>query len=411
MGTITIIDSPAIPVKAGRQWRLDGDALLGCWTRNKRSARRAERLFRPPALRYSLSPTTGCPMLARCTRIWCVRPVPMRTSRYVNFSKRRDTRYSVSAERPLPSFAVMRMRPDRIARNRRRHPPLVIAHFPMNQRQISFLYRPARELRRQRPVRGIVASHQQNSASAFVQTMHNARTQIPADLRERREMMHEAVHQCSGTRPRPRVHHQPRRLVDRNHGSVLIQDIERQVLRRGFERHRIGRRDLDALPAAQHQRRFSRRAIHQHPALFDPALQARTAELGHVFLQKMVQPFPGVPGQSHDDAVNKNTATSAIMFGNVFTCFGRPPETCLRSIFQCCLWASDAKSYTVKKIECSGESYTRAETARSWERRPSTNAPSERSSGQNSGMPQSHAARCAAYFGKTFKGWRVSCSV
>ena len=33
----------------------------------------------------TLSPTTGCRSEARCTRIWCVRPVSMRTSSSVNF--------------------------------------------------------------------------------------------------------------------------------------------------------------------------------------------------------------------------------------------------------------------------------------------------------------------------------------
>src|SRR6266545_876757 len=62
----------------------------------------------PPKV-YSRSPTTGQPMCARCTRIWCVRPVPSRTRSRSAWAKRATSAACVTAWRP-PCATVMRFR-------------------------------------------------------------------------------------------------------------------------------------------------------------------------------------------------------------------------------------------------------------------------------------------------------------
>src|SRR5207248_462109 len=49
-----------------------GCASARCWAARKTRGTPTPAGERPP---YRLSPATGCPMAATCTRIWCVRPV------------------------------------------------------------------------------------------------------------------------------------------------------------------------------------------------------------------------------------------------------------------------------------------------------------------------------------------------
>ena len=180
-------------------------------------------VLRLPARRTACRPTTGWPMLDRCTRIWCVRPVPMRTSSSVNPAKRRSTRYSLHAARPSSSRAVMRDAPHRIARDRALDPAGLRLHFAVHQRQVDLLHLPAGELVGQRAVRRVVLGHQQHAAGEAVQPVHDARPQRAAHSRKRREAVQQRIHQRARMHARAGVHHHAGGLVDGHHVGVFVE--------------------------------------------------------------------------------------------------------------------------------------------------------------------------------------------
>ena len=170
-------------------------------------------------------------MLERCTRIWCVRPVPMRTSSRV---KRVEA----------PQHAVLGPRraalgqPRRHARAMHRvagdgplDAPALVAHAAVHQRQVGLLHLPSGELRGQAPMGRVVLGHQQHAAGVAVQAMHDARPQRAAHARERAEAMQQGVHQRSGMDARAGVHHHAGGLIDRHQVGVFIEHGEGDVFR------------------------------------------------------------------------------------------------------------------------------------------------------------------------------------
>ena len=89
---------------------------------------------------YSVSPTTGCPMAAKCARIWCVRPVCGSAATSVKFSSRAITRQSVRACAAFRDARRHARAPARIARNRQRDGAGIARHVPVHQRQINFVH-------------------------------------------------------------------------------------------------------------------------------------------------------------------------------------------------------------------------------------------------------------------------------
>ena len=87
-------------------------------------------------------------MLARCTRIWWVRPVPMRTSRNVNPGNRCKTRYSLQAARPFAQPGGHARAVPRIPRYGLLDAPALGLYLAVNQRQVSLLHLPPRKERR-----------------------------------------------------------------------------------------------------------------------------------------------------------------------------------------------------------------------------------------------------------------------
>ena len=159
-----------------------------------------------PARRTDVSPTTGWPMLARCTRIWCVRPVPMRTSSSVKSGERRSTRYSRPGRAALRqprrhARAAHRIARDRAARCARSS----FLHRAVHQREVDLLHLAPGELRRQRLVRGVVLGHQQHAAGEAVQPVHDARPQVAAHAaRATRSGAAARSPACPNARPRRR---------------------------------------------------------------------------------------------------------------------------------------------------------------------------------------------------------------
>ena len=117
-------------------------------------------------------------MLARCARIWCVRPVPMRTSKIREFLE--SPQHAVIRQRVAAMIEARRhARPmRRIARNRLGDAPGLRVHAALHQRQVRFLRGAIGELAGQRAMRRIVARDEQHAAGSPVQSMHNARPQF-----------------------------------------------------------------------------------------------------------------------------------------------------------------------------------------------------------------------------------------
>jgi hypothetical protein len=100
----------------------------------------------------------------------------------------------------------------------------------LDQGQISFFDGPRRELGGQRTMCGIRARDQKNAAGSPIEAMHDAWTQFPADFRQLREMVHKPVHQCARMRAGAGMNDNPGRLVHRDDGGVLIENLDGQIL-------------------------------------------------------------------------------------------------------------------------------------------------------------------------------------
>ena len=106
----------------------------------------------------------------------------------------------------------------------------------MHQRDISFLDLTTGELLSKLPVSLIIFRNRDQAAGLFVEPMHDARTHLSADRRQRREVMQQRIDQrspvtCIFRRARPCMDHHPGRLVDDGQVIILINDVERYFLR------------------------------------------------------------------------------------------------------------------------------------------------------------------------------------
>jgi hypothetical protein len=90
-------------------------------------------------------------------------------------------------------------------------------------------------------------------------------------------------------RARARVYHQACGLVHRDHRVVLVEDFDRQILRRCSQGWEGGGRHLDVFTATQQKGGLRCYAVHAHVSVFDPALEAGTAVFGEVLPQVVVE--------------------------------------------------------------------------------------------------------------------------
>lgn len=87
---------------------------------------------------------------------------------------------------------------------------------------------------------------------------------------------------------------EPGGFVDGDHGGVFIENFDRQIFSGGAERRKVGRENLDLLATAQEQGRFCGSAVDQDSAVSDPRLEPGATMLRELFLQEVVESFPGV---------------------------------------------------------------------------------------------------------------------
>src|ERR1700676_2492890 len=146
------------------------------------------------------------------------------------------TDYAVVRDRIAPARSSRRhpYAPQPVAADAGRNRPSILLYPSMHQRNISFLDLAPGKLGRQLAMRFIIFRHYDQPAGLFVQPMHNPRSHLPAQGRERRKMMQQRIDQRPAIplifrRARPRMHHHPRSLVDDRQIVVFINDVERNL--------------------------------------------------------------------------------------------------------------------------------------------------------------------------------------
>ena len=147
-----------------------------------------------------------------------------------------------------------------------------------DDRQVLLLDRAGLELGGERVVGLVVLGDDDHAARVAVEPMDDARPRRPAALAHRAEMMGQRPGERAVPMPLGRVDDHPGRLVHDDDRIVLVQDVERDVLRHGpFARHfELEHRDDVAL--AQLQRRPAGGVVDANLAGLDRPLQRGPAE-------------------------------------------------------------------------------------------------------------------------------------
>ena len=119
----------------------------------------------------------------------------------------------------------------------------------------------------------VVFCHDQTPRCILVETMNNSRAFAPALLRELLAVMEESIHDRSGPVPCGRMNHHSGRLVNHQDVRVFVQNIQRQILRFGFNGLR-GRLLHPQLLAAPDDRSGlgTNLLLHLHKTSSDPVL-------------------------------------------------------------------------------------------------------------------------------------------
>ena len=110
------------------------------------------------------------------------------------------------------------------------------------------------------------------------------------------EAVQQRVHERAGMNAGAGVDHHSGGLVDRHHVLRPHKARERDGLRAGAQRGRVGGFHVDGIAAAHSARGAGGGAFHQGAAGLDPLLNARPAVFRKTFVQQLVQAFAGVAG-------------------------------------------------------------------------------------------------------------------
>ena len=114
-------------------------------------------------------------------------------------------------------------------------------------------------------------------------------------------MRDQRVDQGAGPVPGSRMHDQILGLVDDNNVVVLIDDLERDRLRRRFSRLRCGDIEQDRGGGIDAMVRIADRvAIDRHGAILDQRLEPAARQFGDMAREHAVEPFAGVSLGSND---------------------------------------------------------------------------------------------------------------
>ena len=115
--------------------------------------------------------------------------------------------------------------------------------------------------------------HHHQAGGVLVQTMHDTGARHIDDVRH---MVQQGIEQGAIGMPGSRVHHQPSRLVDHQQVIVLVNDVQRDILRHPLTLGFLFGFQLQHRTEVHHIARTQYRAVDSQAPFLDPAGQART---------------------------------------------------------------------------------------------------------------------------------------
>ena len=245
---------------------------------------------------YSLSPTIGCPMDAKWTRIWCWRPVSGCASHKACAGSRRITRNFVTAASPEPSAGAGPIITRDFVSSRHSGTSILPSSGGWPFTSARYVFSTAR--RANARVRTLatcaVARDQQHPRRFAIDAMGNLHLLVGIALAQHRD-------QCVPPELRGRVHRQAGGLVDDHDALVFEQDVEVPRHLR-FDRGRPPQQDR--LPGAHRRRRPGGAAVRKRDLLADDRLDARARHPADSPLEEMIQPPPAAFGRDDDVALD-----------------------------------------------------------------------------------------------------------
>ena len=145
--------------------------------------------------------------------------------------------------------------------------------------QIGTLRRFRLNLLRQRHMRRIILRANHNTAGVLIKTMHNARTDNTVDARQILAMIQQRIHQRTAVIAGSRMHHHAARLIDNHDILILIDDIQRNILRLHIQRLRLRQRHGNLLAQLQLVIRLENLSATHSTSLVQQLLHIRARKL------------------------------------------------------------------------------------------------------------------------------------
>ncbi len=233
----------------------------------------------------------------------------MAQRRQVNANLVRAARVEVTAQKRMGSspFDDLVARPRESTSRNHRHPfalSRVAADRPFQHARVGLDAAPhdgkvgatqsaVAQLRGQHAMGDIVARGDDESRSALVEPVHDPRPHLASGRRPLPPESEQRVHQGARTVAGRRVDHHPGGLVDDHEVGVRVNDLQRNLLRRGRRSGAaIGRLVLDLVARRDPVRGSRRLAIQAYRTVADQAGRRRSAHLRCVIGQESIQSRP-----------------------------------------------------------------------------------------------------------------------
>ena len=166
----------------------------------------------------------------------------------------------------------------------------------IDQRDIFALDGARGELRDEVLARALGLGHHQQPRGILVEAVHDAGAR---QRRQRRRVVQQGIHERAFAVTGAGMHHQPRRFVDDEQLGVLVNEVERDILRRCRGHRRRRHVDLHALAAADPVALARLDAPDPHPPVGNPLLQLRTGEFRKQHRQRLIEALAGVFRREH----------------------------------------------------------------------------------------------------------------
>ena len=177
--------------------------------------------------------------------------------------------------------------------NRRVHSPAVLPQVPDHHRLICPCQTVVLKLCGQCLVRSIILCRNNQSAGIPVNAVNNPRPQsAPYPAQALPAVVEQGVDQGPVRVPRRGVDHHPHRLIDHDDVLVLIDHIQRDILRQGVRRLRLRHEDLYRLRPAQFAALGRRPPVYRHLLPGNKPRRRGAGQLRQTPCQETVQPLP-----------------------------------------------------------------------------------------------------------------------